>query len=206
MNISLILQGIIYGFTIGMIVGPIGILCMRTTLAQGFIAGICAGLGAATADAVYGAIAGLGFSTVSCFLIDYQIWLHLFGGLFLLYLGIKTFQTPVTKATFEVKHSGLANLYAITFLLTLTNPTTILAFIALFSGLDIGGSCTGFANPMIFVLGVFLGSMIWWIMLCTTISYIRHSFSGKQLRLLNIVSGLLIFGFGLWSIAKIFMH
>lgn len=205
MNLALSLQGIMYGFTIGMVVGPIGILCIRTTLARGFFAGISTGLGAAAADAVYGAIAGLGFSAISCFLIAYQSWLHLFGGLFLLYLGIKTFQSPITTESAQAHYSGIIGLSGTTFVLTLANPTTILTFIALFSGLDISSACTDLTDPMLFVLGVFAGSMIWWIILSSVTSYLRYNFSETALVLLNSVSGTLIFCFGLWSLTKLFL-
>ena len=87
---NLLLSGILIGFSIAAPVGPIGVLCIRRTLAEGHAAGFISGLGAATADAIYGCIAGFGLTLVARFLMDQQVWLRLFGGAFLCYLGVKT--------------------------------------------------------------------------------------------------------------------
>ena len=85
------LRGLIMGISIAAPVGPIGVLCIRRTLAQGKLAGFISGLGAATADAIYGIIAGFGITFISGFLIAQARWLSLVGGLFLCFLGIRTF-------------------------------------------------------------------------------------------------------------------
>src|SRR3990172_8990998 len=135
---NIFLKGLLLGFSIAAPVGPIGVLCIRRTLAEGRTAGFASGLGAATADALYGSIAGFGLTIVSSFLIDQSHWLQLAGGIFLLYLGIKTFLAK-SKETIETgspleKSRGIIGNYASTFLLTLTNPLTILSFIAIFAG------------------------------------------------------------------------
>ena len=93
MEFNFFLRGMIIGFSIAAPVGPIGILCIRRTLAEGPTSGLVSGLGAATADAIYGFIAGFGLTVISNLLIRQQIWLRLLGGGFLCYLGMKTFFT-----------------------------------------------------------------------------------------------------------------
>ena len=136
MEISFFLQGLIIGFSIAAPVGPIGALCIHNVLAKGWVLGFVTGLGAATADAIYGCIAGFGLTAVSNFSIDRQIWLRLIGGAFLCYLGIKTFVSRPTQQAASIQSKTFANTYASTFFLTLTNPITIISFVAIFSGLS----------------------------------------------------------------------
>src|SRR3712207_2953311 len=132
---GLFLEGIIIGLAIAAPVGPIGVLCIRRTLADGRTSGFVSGLGAATADAVYGAIAAFGLTLITDFLLGGASWLRLVGGAFLLYLGIKTFLARPAERAAEVRGGGLPGAYASTLFLTLTNPTTILSFVAIFAGL-----------------------------------------------------------------------
>jgi len=131
-------KGLIIGFSIAAPVGPIGMLCIRRTLVYGRLSGLVSGLGAATADAVYGSIAAFGLAFVATFLVNQQGWLHLVGGLFLCYLGIKAFLAKPATATTTPESISLASDYASTFFLTLTNPLTILSFAAVFAGLCLG--------------------------------------------------------------------
>ncbi len=152
MDIGLLARGFVLGFSIAMPVGPIGVLCMQRTLAQGRVAGLVSGLGAATADAVYGSVAGFGLTVVSGMLVRQQTWLGLVGGVFLCYLGLKTLLTqPAEQNSLESK-GGLLGAYVSTFLLTLTNPLTILFFTLAFAGL--GGGVEGdYAGASLLVLG-----------------------------------------------------
>ena len=131
------LKGLVIGFSIAAPVGPIGILCIQRTMAKGRIAGLATGMGAATADAIYGCIAGFGLSFISQFLIDQQVWLKLGGGIFLGYLGLKTILARPRENSIASGSKGLASDYLTTFLLTLTNPMTILSFTAIFAGLGL---------------------------------------------------------------------
>jgi LysE type translocator len=127
--VPLFLRGLVIGFSIAAPVGPIGVLCIRRTLADGRAAGFFSGLGAATADALYGAVAAFGLTAISSVLIGQATWLRLGGGLFLCYLGIKTFLArPAAEAT-PARATGLIGAYVSTLLLTLANPTTILSFV-----------------------------------------------------------------------------
>jgi threonine/homoserine/homoserine lactone efflux protein len=133
MTLSFLLKGLLIGLTIAAPVGPIGILTIRKTLAEGRLAGFMTGLGAACADAVYGAIAGFGLTIVSSFLIEHEFWMQLFGGLFLVYLGVKSYRSiPATEAA-KISGKGLINNLVSTFFLTATNPATILLFASVFT-------------------------------------------------------------------------
>ena len=137
MDVSLFVRGLVIGFSIAAPVGPIGVLCIRRTLAEGQLYGLVSGLGAATADALYGCVAGFGLTFISAFLIGHKLWLSLIGGLFLLYLGIKTLLSKPAEDAAKAEGKGLFRAYASTFLLTVTNPMTILSFAAIFAALGL---------------------------------------------------------------------
>lgn len=203
MNVGIPLQGIAIGFSIAAPVGPIGVLCIRRTLAQGRIVGLVSGLGAATADAIYGSIAGFGLTFVSNLLIDQQALLRLIGGAFLCYLGLKTFLTrPAEQAAATPSH-GLAGAYTSTFFLTLTNPLTILSFAAIFAGLGVASAQRDYFSAGVLVLGVFIGSNMWWFLLSGAASLFRSRLGVRGLSWINRLSGLTIFGFGLVALSSL---
>jgi threonine/homoserine/homoserine lactone efflux protein len=198
-----LLRGILIGFSIAAPVGPIGVLCIRRTLAEGRATGFVSGLGAATADAIYGCIAGFGLTLVARFLMDQQVWLRLFGGAFLCYLGLKTVLSRPAKQAASAKGSGLAGAYGSTFLLTLTNPMTILAFAAVFAGLGLASARGSYASAGILVLGVFAGSALWWLMLSGGVSLLRSKFDARRLEWVNRISGVIITGFGVVALLSL---
>ena len=196
-----LLTGIVVGFSIAAPVGPIGVLCIRRSLAQGALMGLLTGLGAATADAGYGFIAAFGVTAVSMFLLDKQLWLSLIGGVFLCYLGIITFRSlPADDLSTASGGSHLA-VYASTFLLTLSNPTTILSFIAIFAGFGLGAFASYWAASAM-VLGVFFGSTFWWIILSSSVGFFRSRLSQTGMRWINRISGTMILSFGVIALAK----
>lgn len=185
--------------------GPIGLLVIRRTLAYGRLTGLVSGLGAASADAIYGGIAAFGLSAISALLIDNAILLNLFGGGFLLYLGVKTLTAePVAESaeTVPVSRTGILGAYASTFLLTLTNPMTILTFIGIFAG--IGAAEVARADAPLMVLGVFLGSALWWLALSSGIGLFRARLSQNLLRWVNRLSGGMIVLFALAILLSVF--
>ena len=206
-----ILKGILIGFSIAAPVGPIGVLCIRRTLASGRLAGLLSGLGAATADAFYGLLSAGSLTVISGFLIGHQAWLRLVGGVFLGYLGVKTFLTrPAAVAENGSEPKAISRLkdYSSTLLLTLTNPMTILSFAAIFGGLGLGspsgGSApAGFMPAASLVGGVFLGSAAWWTLLSSGLSLLRQKVSGGLLVWVNRISGLVITGFGVAALLSI---
>ena len=209
MDISLFWRGLVMGVAIAAPVGPIGVLCIRQTLNHGLLTGLASGLGAATADGIYGSIAGFGLSAISDLLVTQKLLLKTIGGLFLCYLGVKTFLTA-TQTQIEPNNTGdhrsvapltsrrpLLQAYGATLALTLTNPTTILLFTALFAGLGIvnqGDNTAGTA--LMIVSGVFCGSALWWLTLSSGIAYFRRRFSLKVMGWVNRLSGIIISAFG----------
>lgn len=191
------------GISIAAPVGPIGVLCIRRTLAEGRITGFVSGLGAASADACYGIITAFGLTFISNALLGQQTWLRLFGGAFLIYLGVRTFLSkPATQAA-NAKGKGLISAYFSTFLLTLTNPMTILSFAAVFTGLGLAGKGGNYASAGMLVLGVFCGSALWWLLLSGGVSLLREKFDPRAMTWVNRISGAIITGFGIYAILSI---
>jgi threonine/homoserine/homoserine lactone efflux protein len=154
-------------------------------------------MGAASADALYGCVAAFGLTVVSNFLIHEQSWMRLIGGVFLCYLGIKTFFSLPSNSSMPTNHQSLLRDYASTLFLTLTNPITILSFAAIFTGLGLVKVESGYSSAASVVLGVFLGSSCWWIFLSTGIHLLRTRFRPAGLQWVNRISGLIILGFGI---------
>ena len=202
MTPSFLVKGAVIGFSLAAPVGPIGLLCIRRSFAEGRLVGLVTGLGAATADASYGAIAAFGLTAVSSFLVAQKMWLGLFGGVFLCYLGVRAFlAAPASTVAQANGGSGLAAAYASTFVLTLTNPITILSFIPVFAGLGLGiASDRGSAGSV--VAGVFVGSALWWLLLSNGVALFRHRIGDTWMRSVNRVSGAMIFAFGLYALAS----
>lgn len=200
MDFSFLLRGLLIGFSIAAPVGPIGVLCIHRTLADGRVSGLVSGLGAATADAIYGSIAGFGLAFISNFLVSQQVWLRLIGGAFLCYLGIKTMLAKPSEQVAVTRGTGLLGAYGSTFLLTLTNPLTILSFVAIFAGLGLAGTGGHYASAGILVLGVFMGSALWWFLLSAGVGFFREKFNARGLQWVNWISGVIILGFGLYAI------
>jgi threonine/homoserine/homoserine lactone efflux protein len=192
-----LLTGGIVGFSIAAPVGPIGALTIRRTLAQGRIAGLLTGLGAATADSAYGAVAAFGLTFLSSFLIAQQSWLSLLGGLFLCWLGVATFRAQPAPLAHTPPARSLLGAYVSTVFLTLTNPATILSFVGIYAGLGLRDSGTDYAAASAFVLGVFLGSALWWLLLSVGVGTLRERLSAHGLRWINRISGAAITVFGL---------
>ena len=200
MDISFLIRGLIIGFSIAATVGPMCILCINRTLHKGQLYGLVSGLGIATADAVYGSIAGFGLTLITSFLVSQQMWIHLIGGLFLVYLGIKTTFTRPAERAAAAKANGFVAAYVSTFLLTLTNPLTILSFAAIFAGIGVGGASKSYLSATLVVCGVFLGSVSWWCILTSGISLLRKRFTARWLLWINRISGVIILLFGILAL------
>lgn len=203
MDMALLLKGLVIGFSVAAPVGPIGVLCIRRTLAEGRASGLLTGLGAATADAVYGCIAGFGLTWVANSLIGQQPWLRIIGGVFLAFLGLKTFLARPAEQAATVKGNGLFGAYVSTFFLTLTNPMTILSFAAIFAGLGVASATRDYVSAAVLVLGVFTGSTLWWFLLSNSVSIFRTRFNQHGMRWVNRISGMIIAGFGLFALLSL---
>ncbi len=198
METSFFVRGLLIGLSVAAAVGPMSILCMQRTIQRGFLYGLISGLGVATADGLYGCIAGFGLTVIATFLVNQQGWIRVVGGLFLIYLGGKTLLTrPAERAAVASKASSFSGAYVSTFLLTLTNPLTILSFVAIFAGLGVGSGKNSPLTALLVVCGVFLGSASWWCLLTGGISLFRRKFTARWLLWINRVSGGVIALFGL---------
>jgi threonine/homoserine/homoserine lactone efflux protein len=200
----LFLRGLILGFSIAAPVGPIGVLVIRRSMRDGWLSGFISGLGAASADMLYGSVAAFGLQAVSDFLIHKQIWLRLAGGVFLIYLGMRTFLKEETaeRQAPENRTDGLAN-YSSTFLLTLTNPLTILSFAAIFASVIPVSMELSTQNAVQMVIGVFVGSSLWWLILGLGSAALNTRLNRKTNRWIQWVSGGIILCFGvaaLWTV------
>lgn len=200
--LALFLKGLIIGFAIAAPVGPIGVLCIQRSLHDGFKVGLMTGLGAALADGTYGLIAGFGLTAISLLLVAQQFWVRLIGGVFLLYLGIKILLTqPRNKSASNKPDRSPWHACATTYLLTLTNPMTILSFVAIFAGLGLGSAGTDYTHAVLLVIGITLGSAIWWLLLSGGVALIlHHRITPKTMRAINWVSGLIMLVFGIYAL------
>jgi threonine/homoserine/homoserine lactone efflux protein len=205
MELPVIIKGIIMGFSIAAPVGPIGVLCIRRTISNGRVSGLVSGLGAATADGMYGCVAAFGLTFISSFLVSQQFWLRLIGGAFLIYLGVKTLLShPAEQAANATASSTVAGDYLSTFFLTVTNPMTILSFAAVFAGMGLAASGGGYGTAGLLVLGVVFGSALWWLCLSGIVGIFRQKFNTTGLIWVNRISGMIIIVFGLAALASLF--
>jgi threonine/homoserine/homoserine lactone efflux protein len=199
------LKGLAIGFAIAAPVGPIGVLCIRRTFAYGRMTGFISGIGAATADMCYGAVAAFGLTGIQNMLVSWQFWLRLVGGLFLVYLGIRTcLSRPADKPAVVKSNFGLFSAYFSTLGFTLTNPATIISFTVIFSGLRLAETGGNYASAGLLVMGVFLGSAVWWLTLSGLVALFREKFSTSWMVWVNRLAGLIIVGFGLFSFFTLF--
>lgn len=204
MLIYLFFKGFVIGLSIAAVVGPISVLCIQRTLSRGYLYGLISGFGVATADGFYGSIAAFGLAAIASFLVSEQGWIRGIGGLFLLYLGIRTMLTkPAERAASTTRASNLAGAYVSILLLTLTNPLTILSFAAIFAGLGVGQSEGSYLSAAFVVMGVFLGSASWWCLLAGGVSLLRKRITLYWLAWLNRISGVILTVFGLLALLSL---
>ena len=192
------MEGIVIGFMMAAPVGPVGVLCMRRTLDKGRRSGIISGLGAATADTMYGAVAAYGLTFISRVLINLQPVLRLVGGIFLIYLGCKYLlaRNLPQEINLNNRNKPLGD-YSSTFFLTITNPLTIIFFTVIFSAMGLGKSSENHITATVLLFGVFFGSVTWWVILSLIAGLIRKRFNPDMLRKINRAIGIVMIIFGL---------
>lgn len=194
-SVELLIRGVLAGLIITAPVGPVNVLCVERTVTKGWRSGIVSGFGSALADAIYATIAGFSITFVIQFLIRELFWIRLFGGILLILLGIwYYFRPPKTGAQKEEKDSDTVDT-ASTFFLTLTNPTTVLSFMAVLAALGLGNSRPWYLT-LLMVGGIFMGAMLWWVVLTGITNRLRDRFTEGSMLWMNRIGGLAIGIFG----------
>jgi len=202
-DLWLLLKGAVIGFAVAAPVGPIGMLCIRTTLERGRVAGFAAGTGAAVADAIYGAIGVLGVTAISGIIEAQRVWLELGGGIFVILFGV---HLGLTRPNYQNNEEIPVSLFADflkTLVLTLANPSTILTFMAIFAGVPAAAGAAELDSVPMTVLGVLLGSGVWWLTLTQGVGFIRHRISEQALKWMNWIAGALLVAFGLYTLGHL---
>lgn len=205
------LRGLGLGLAIAAPVGPIGVLCIRRTLADGRLIGFVTGLGAATADGFYGALAAFGVSAASRILLGAQLWIHLVGALFIAWIGVHAFlakpaaigDAAAADTDERIQSRRLALAWLTTLGLTLTNPTTIISFAAVFAGIGLASASASFPSASATVVGVFCGSALWWLILSTGVGAFRSRLTPDAMRWINRLSGVVMLGFAIYALVTL---
>ncbi len=206
MSFEIIITGIVIGLAVAAPIGPINLMCIQRSLNHGFLAGLMTGAGAVAGDGVFAALSAFGLAAISGLINSHSSWIEAVGGILLLVMGIRVFiQSPPSSKSKApppsvVRHAGL---FSGTFLLTITNPATMLGFIALFGAGGLVRSPGNYAAAGIMVLSVMAGSFIWWVIVSGTVSRYRHRFSSATMRRIDHISGVLILGFGLFVLLRL---
>src|SRR6202046_3704457 len=203
--LELLLKGVLAGFAISAPVGPVNVLCFSRTLSKGWMAGLTSGLGAAAADTIYGGIAGFSISFVIVFLLHEEFWIRLGGGMLLIALGIRYyFKKPQSLEGGKQAKSTHSDFIS-AFLLNLTNPTTVLSFLAVLAALGMGQHRLWWLK-LLLVAGIFCGAMLWWIAVVFAGSRFRGRFDDRAMLWMNRIAGLAIGGFGIVTLALSHWH
>lgn len=195
-----LLKAFAVGLVLAIPVGPMALLCIQRTLRFGFAAGLVTSFGIAAADAIYGLVGILGLSVVADFFTHYETLLKLAGGSFLGFLGIRIMlESSKIKKTGEVpERKNLWRTFLSAFLLTLSNPMTVLAYVAVMASIQINSA--DFKHAWVFAAPVFLGSFIWWFFLASMASLLKSRLQDKHLHWISMGSGMLLIVFALFVI------
>ena len=193
--LTFLIKGFLIGISVAAPIGVVGLLCINRTLMQGRLSGFISGLGTATAHGLYGCIAGFGLTFISDFLIDEQFYIRLIGGIFLYYLGVKTFIRQPKQKPLALEGRTLIKAYLSSFSIAIANPLTILSFVAVFAASGIAKT-TNYSSSTALILGIFIGSTCWWLILSSSVSLLCRKLNAAALRLINRISGIMILFFG----------
>jgi len=203
MHLDLLARGLVIGFAIAAPVGPIGMLVIRRTLVEGRLLGLLTGMGAAVADSLYAAWGPSASPSSPASSWAMPSGPKLIGGAFLVYLGISTFRAKPKEESGANTKARYASAFLSTLLLTLTNPATILSFMAVFAGLGLGTNGGDYGAAGIVVAGVFVGSALWWLLLSGGVSLVRHKLKPGTMKWINYGSGAFLSVFGAYSLVSL---
>jgi threonine/homoserine/homoserine lactone efflux protein len=207
-NLELLIKGLTVGVAIAAPVGPVALLCIQRALKGGWFAGLASGLGAAAADTLYGSIAAFSLSLIENFLIEHRYQIAIAGGVLLCLLGIRVLLMKPPQISERPSNSaaGLVGIFLGTFMLTLANPTTVLSFIAIFAAVNISAASGDYSAAGLLVLGVFIGSGVWWLCLALGVGVVRHRLDDAILRWIGRASAALVIGFGIYTLWRGISH
>lgn len=208
MEVDNLITGIVVGFLVAAPVGPVAVLCIQRTLLDGRLVGYATGVGAALADTVFGALAIFSVAVVQGFLADHRSSVQLVGSVVLIILGLRTIlarsvRSEAASASLAIDHLTLLQALGSSFLVTIVNPITILAFVSIFAAIHVSTTVDGLMGSWTIVVGVLLGALAWWSMLASVASVLRQRFTERSLRWLNRVSGAVILGFGVYGLVAL---
>lgn len=199
----ILINGFLFGLVLAVPVGPVAVLCVQRTLSEGRLHGLLSGLGAAVADAIYGAIAAFGISAIQDWIIGHQAGLRTIGGIVLLLLAARTLfarsRRETQKEVGKIHTESLVQDFFSTFLLAITNPLTILTFAGLFVTLGVTEAGESIDNAALLVAGVFAGSSVWWFALASTANLARPYLDGGYEILIKRISAAILAGFGVYA-------
>ena len=196
-------QSLLIGLSIAAPVGPIGLLTIQRTLNQGPAAGLATGMGAAVADAAYGAVGAFGVTVLIQALTAARLPLAIGGAAFLLWLAWSIWRAPVAQRAAQATGGGsLLRCFAGTFVLTLSNPATLLSFIAVFGAL---AGRVQVVSPWTMIAGVLIDSALWWLLLATAVGRLRERFDARWRRRVNVASAVVLAVFALWQVLDLLL-
>lgn len=201
MDIALFAKSLVLGLAVAAPVGPIGVLCINRTLERGVAAGVAGGLGTAVADALYAALAAFGFAAFSAALSFIDVPMRVLGGLFMLWLGVKGLRARPADRAASTGHRSLLGTVATTFALTIINPATIITFAAMFAGLGLAET-SGWVSASVVTLGVFLGSMLWWVILSGGVAFVGKRLPPVFAKAVSLLSGATLILFGFYAVGS----
>ncbi|WP_439816204.1 LysE family translocator [Zavarzinia sp. CC-PAN008] len=205
-TLELFIRALVIGFIVAAPVGPVNLVCIHRTLRHGRISGFLVGMGGAVADGLFAVVAAFGLTAISDFLLVHDHWLRLLGGAFLIILGVRTFRdVPIDRTVPGEHHDSLTRAIGGTFLLTITNPVTILGFAAVFAGAGLVSGTVALGDASIVVAGVFAGSTLWWFCLAMFIGLLHGRLGPGKLIMINRVSGVAILLFGIAALASLWL-
>ncbi|MCU7493912.1 MAG: LysE family translocator [Ignavibacteria bacterium] len=205
MIVEYFLKGFLIGLAMTISIGPLTIMCIRETLAEGQLRGLAVGLGASTGDLFYSSVAAFGITIISDFLIAERFWIHLVGGIILFVMGFRMFRAEPPDPNNRLRNGGVLKLYISAAIIALTNPITIFAFLALFATVGLASEYNSL-HALAIVTGVFTGSYIWFVVLTFGIKFFRSKFDMRRMRLANKIAGILVFIAGIYAIVSLFFR
>jgi threonine/homoserine/homoserine lactone efflux protein len=200
MIVVYLLEGFAIGFLLAMPVGPIGVLCIRRTLAHGRRHGFVIGLSAAAADIVYAFVAAFGITLISNIVTGFQCWFRIAGGILLLSMGLYIFRSHASVQMTSKRSNVHTKTFLSTFVLALTNPMTLFAFATAITALRSGQAVNDRLSFAMLVAGIFFGSLSWFLLLTSLTSVFKKKITNDGLSVVNRIAGGLLMSFGIAAV------